>query len=781
MKPFNAALVNCPACNFFVAESAAATSSHASFAEFDDLPVACGAVLRERYKLLRPLGRGAHGATFLAEHLFLSFPCVVKLLPRRIGAGDHAVSRLKTEALAGLRVNHPNVVRVLDCDVHDSIGYLVTEFADGVDLASLIRAGALLDWRQAARLALEAANGLVAIHSAGLVHGDVKPGNMILGIDGRLRLADFGVATLSSDPNGLRIMNGTIPYAAPEMSLSEADVDARSDLYSLGVSLFELLTGRVPHDGSSVYRALLDAHNRPATWPSNAPMTPNWLVETVLRLLDSEPAGRFSNAEALVEHLEGAERRVEPRRPQPEWPAPRGVCVLAFRNENYNEADEWIGQAIADRMARGLARMPNVVVVDRDELARVLSRSAVGDSTPDHRRMLAAGRLIGAAAIIGGGFARNENELRVRITANLAGRDREAEIGTVSGKLSGLADLEEQIFRQVSQALGIETRPSTPARPALNLIAQRHFFAARKSYLRGDYEAAIKEGREALTLEPRYGDVIGLLGVCFARLGRYDDANAHHLQLEAVAAETGDDRLRVEAAANLGSMHYYRGEYDQAKDHFLKAARDAERIGLTNETALIYNNLGFALMRLGSLREAEDAFSRSIESHKAYGGLTALIGPYSGMGNVLREQQRYDAARDYYRRALTLADESDDRVNVGICYMNLGHCASLQGQLNEAKRELALALTILEQTRFWNGLARVYESIAELNVRLGNFTEALRCTDRRLELARLHQNKPMETAAWRQRAEVLASAGENAAAEECLARSAAIQAASGSA
>lgn len=776
MRPFAGALANCPACNFFVATPADAASLAAALSrdDLEDLPVYAGSVLRERYKLLRPLGRGAHGATFLAEHLFLSFPCVVKVLPRRLDSADRAVARLKAEALAGLRVNHPNVVRVLDCDVHDSLGYLVTEYAEGVDLAGLLRARSVLDWRQATRVALEAARGLAAIHAANLIHGDVKPANMILSVDGSIRLADFGIATLSTDPTSLRMMSGTFPYSAPEMSLSDAAVDARCDLYSLGMSLFELLTGSLPFGGQSLYRALLDAHNRPAAWPEEAPLTPGWLVQTILRLLQPEPADRFPSAADLVEHLEGADPQVAPRPMAPQWPAPRGVCIPAFQNESGSDADEWLGQALAERLARDLARLPNVVVVDRDELARVLARGPSQAAPLDHRRLLSAGRLIGAAAIVAGNYSRQDNELRVRIEGHLAGRANALQVGAVRGSLTQLADLEAEIFRLTSAALGIDARSPGPVRAAPGAIAQRQFFVARKAYLRGEYEKAIEAGREALSVEPRYGDAIGLLGVCFARLGRYEEANTHHVQLEAVATETGDDRLRVEAAANLGSMHYFRGEYAGAKEHFLKAAQDAERIGLTSETALIYNNLGFALLRLGRWIEAEDAFGRSIESHKAYGGLTALIGPYSGMGNVLREQQRYEAARDYYRRALNLAEESDDRVNVGISYMNLGHCASLQGQLNEAKRELALALTILEQTRFWNGLARVYESIAELNVRLGNFPEALRCTDRRLDLARLHQNRAMEMAAWRQRAEVLASAGESAAAEECLARSTAM-------
>jgi tetratricopeptide (TPR) repeat protein len=191
---------------------------------------------------------------------------------------------------------------------------------------------------------------------------------------------------------------------------------------------------------------------------------------------------------------------------------------------------------------------------------------------------------------------------------------------------------------------------------------------------------------------------------------------------------------------------------------------------MTTELAQIRNNLGFVRLQLGRQAEAGDTFLRAIDTLKTYGVLVALIGPYNGMGHVLRAQQRYEEARAYFRRALALAQESDDGVNMGIAYMNLGHCALLQGRLSDAKHELAIALNILEQTSFWNGLGRVYEYMADLNLRLSNCAEAARCAERRIELARRHSNLQMELAGWRQKAEALNLAGRAAEAETCLAR-----------
>ncbi|RMF73157.1 MAG: serine/threonine protein kinase, partial [Planctomycetota bacterium] len=233
-------------------------------------PLAPGTVLRERYKLIEPLGRGAHGLTFFAEHLFLNHPCVVKLLPQRIhDDSDAAVRRLRTEASAGYAVNHPNVVRVLDCDVVDGLWYFVMEFVDGVDLDHVAQQRPPIDWRQGVRWALDAAEGLRAIHSAGLVHRDIKPANLLLGLDGRVRVADLGVVRVAHDQSSANMgawadRAGTLAYTAPEVLDGEGEPGPAGDLYALGATLFHLLTGRTPYAGAGLYERLLRARAAPA-------------------------------------------------------------------------------------------------------------------------------------------------------------------------------------------------------------------------------------------------------------------------------------------------------------------------------------------------------------------------------------------------------------------------------------------------------------------------------------------------------------------------------------
>ncbi|MBU0639703.1 MAG: tetratricopeptide repeat protein [Planctomycetes bacterium] len=745
--------------------------------------IAPGGILRDRYRLAELLGEGPHGCTYFAEHEFLNHPCVVKILPHRIAhSSDTAARRLRHEARTGFRVNHPNVVRVLDCDVIEGVWYFVMEYVDGVNLAAVVEAGLSIGWQQAVGISLDVAHGLAAIHRAGLVHRDIKPGNLILAASGRVSVADLGVAGLAESGPGLIGARraeavGTLDYAAPEVFLPDVPIGPATDLYSLGATLFQLLTGQLPHgrEGGAL-TSLIDAQNRPVQWPAAAPAgVPGWFVEAVLRLLATDPQDRLPSPEAFVEYIKrptAPQSAVETAPEADEALEPRGVAVLPLRNESAVAADDWLGLAVAEYLVRALSQLPGVYVAHHDELTSRLAYVAARVGGSRTAQILEAGRLVGASVIVEGAFRRQNDLVTFSAEALQAGHPEPVPIARVEGPLSKLVDLQAQLLAGVLDILHIPPHEAAPASTTgpVGPAAQEKHVLAKQAYLRGDYEVAIRLATEAIELDPDFIEPVGRIGVCYARLGRYEEAVEYHHRQEAVATQRGDMRLLAEAGANMGAMYYFKGEYETAYEHYTKAASTAERAGLTTELAQIDNNLGFALFRLGRQGEAERAFLRAIETHRAFGSLASLVGPYNGMGNVLLQQQRYKEARDYYQRALALADELGDRTQVGLSHMHLGQCDSFQGRFGEAKSEFAMALNALEETSFWNALARAYECTAEMNIRLGNGEEAARCADKRVELARLHGNRRMEAAAWRQKADALRIAGHTDEAAACFER-----------
>lgn len=779
-QPVTERLARCSRCGVLVPLSRA-TSGNSTLLSRERPPVAPDGVLRGKYRLIERLGEGAHGVSYLAEHEYLSHMCVVKFLPQRAGeSSDAAVRRLRNEARAGFRVNDPNVVRVLDCDVIRGTWYFVMEYVDGVDLAMPLRAKLRMAWQQAVQVGTDAARGLAAIHRAGLTHRDVKPSNLLLGIDGRVRVADLGVAGLAHEQGELGRLDagemvGTLAYTAPETFMSGRAVGPRADLYSLGATLYHLITGRLPHDSALLFQRLIDVQCRPARWPENvAADVPSWLIEVILRLLATEPEERFESPTTLIEHLKAPveDSRVLRLVPPREALEPRGIGVLPFENEGGNPDDDWLGHALANYVSRRLSELPGVYVADQDGLVELLRDLEATSGRNESERMLTAGRMVGASTVLRGRFSRDGATIQIAVEAIRRGRAGSQRIAPAEGALADLAELENAVFERLAGLLGLAA--GAPSRalsggrsPAL--AAREKFVLGRQAFLRGEYEKAIKLGEEAVGLDPEFGEAIGFMGVCFARLGNYEAAEAQHRRQEALGRQRGDVRLQIEACANLGAMYYFHGDYEAAQRHYQRAAGMAGELGLAVEEAQICNNLGFVLFRRGRLDEAEQAFLRAIETHRAYGGLTSLVGPYNGMGNVLVEQKRYAESRRYYRRALGLAEEIGHRTNVGTTHMHLGRCAALEGRFAEAKHEFTMALSALEETRFWNGLARAYEYIAEMNLELGNWDEAIRCADKRIELARQHSNVRIESAAWAQKAEALKRTGRTVEAEQCLA------------
>jgi serine/threonine protein kinase len=267
------------------------------------------------YLLTGELGRGAYGVVFRAFHRARRQSAAVKLL--LLPPDDcAAVRRFRREARLLARLDHPNVVRVLEAGLWRGTPFLAMELVDGGTAQDLLdmRGGPLFP-RDAARIAAGACRGLAAAHSAGLLHRDVKPSNILLGRDRVPRLADFGLARLAGPgPDGFcdsvgqsqtADMLGTPHYMSPEQC-RDLPLDARSDVYSLGATFYTLLTGRTPYEGNLV-RVMVSHVADPPPDPADVmPSVPPACREIVLRAMSKSPADRFPNAAVLAEALESA-------------------------------------------------------------------------------------------------------------------------------------------------------------------------------------------------------------------------------------------------------------------------------------------------------------------------------------------------------------------------------------------------------------------------------------------------------------------------------------------
>ncbi len=271
-------------------------------------------ILAERYELLEVLGRGGMGVVHRARDRELDRVVAVKLLPPASAQDPVAVARFEREALAAAALAHPNIVAVFDAGVDGDTRFIVMECVGGRSLDAVLRECGALGAEQAAAVVAQIAGALAAAHRAGIVHRDIKPGNVMVDQTGAVKVLDFGIVRLEGGVTLTQTATvlGSAFYLAPELAHG-AEADARSDLYALGCLLYELLTGRPPFTGE-LPAAILSQHISAAPRPPDEldPAVPAALSELVLRLLAKDPGRRPGDAAEVAAELAAVAAAADP-------------------------------------------------------------------------------------------------------------------------------------------------------------------------------------------------------------------------------------------------------------------------------------------------------------------------------------------------------------------------------------------------------------------------------------------------------------------------------------
>ena len=262
-----------------------------------------------KFKLLDLLGRGGMGKVFLAEQITMHRLVAVKVLRARIRSNEEVHARFIREAHAVAALDHPNIVQAFDFDEIKGIPYIVMEYIEGLDLEALIKKVGSIPWNQAADIVRQTALGLQAAHDAGLVHRDIKPGNLMVTPVGRVKILDLGLVSCVEESEGqlTNEMNqlGTADYISPEQAINSHTVDIRSDIYSLGAVFYFLVTGRVlfPHQ-TTARKLLLHQQGDIVPVQSLNPDLPDEVADIIHRMLAKKPEDRPQEPIELTKYLE---------------------------------------------------------------------------------------------------------------------------------------------------------------------------------------------------------------------------------------------------------------------------------------------------------------------------------------------------------------------------------------------------------------------------------------------------------------------------------------------
>jgi predicted Ser/Thr protein kinase len=257
-----------------------------------------------RYRILRKIGRGAMGVVYLATDDKAGRFVAIKIVPDDLADDEDLLRRYQREARALTKVQHPNVVQILDVGEERGRHFIVMEYIDGSTMDQLVRAAGCLAPRPAAKLILEAATGLHHAHTCGVIHRDVKPGNILVTRGGTAKLSDFGLARGASDGTTTITLSGLVlgtpHYISPEAAEGRA-VDARSDVYSLGITFWHALMGRKPYEGASALAVLVKQIDEPV--PRLPDDVPKALTVLVARMMAKRPEQRPVSAGEVAGEL----------------------------------------------------------------------------------------------------------------------------------------------------------------------------------------------------------------------------------------------------------------------------------------------------------------------------------------------------------------------------------------------------------------------------------------------------------------------------------------------
>ena len=636
-----------------------------------------------RYRLLERVGAGSMGVVYRAHDERLGRDVAIKVLPESALPDDGARKRFRQEALALSRLNHANIETALDFDTDRGTDFLVTEFVPGHSLEQRLEQGPL-DEAECVAIGVQIAEALEAAHEQGVIHRDLKPSNVLLTPKGQIKLLDFGLARLRdatgesaatvSAPQGAGFV-GTLAYGAPEL-FGGNSASARSDVYSLGVVLFELATGRRPHEETLIPSLIYSIVHAPAPSPRTVrPGLSENFSRLVMAAMEKDPGRRTRSARLVAEQLRGGSGRLPA---SAELQPIRSVAVMPLANLSGDPAQEFFADGMTDALIASLARIGALRVISRTS---VMTYKGAGKPLPQIAREL------DVDAIIEGSVLRSGE--RVRINAHLVRAANDSQLWSESYErdIGDVLKLQSEVAQAIARSIEVHVTPEEHARLAGERAVNPE---AHLAYLRGRYlwnkwtpdelRAAIEQFRQALAIDPNYALAYAGLADCYGVLGNinampHDEAYSSARAMALKGLEL--DEAVAELHASLGYVLRFR-DWDWAG-----AEREFRRAIELNPGHA--NSLRWHAQLLSSLGRHAEAIT---ESRRALEMDPLSLILYAAVGDVYFFARQYDRAIEYYRRSTAL----DPGFLPG--HTDLARAYEQKGMLDEAIAEYKLSIAL---------------------------------------------------------------------------------------
>jgi tetratricopeptide (TPR) repeat protein/TolB-like protein/predicted Ser/Thr protein kinase len=706
------------------------------------------------YRVLDPLGSGGNGVVYRAEDTVLHRMVALKFLQNRAGANDRGRERLRREARTASALNHPNICSIYEVGDQDGEIFIAMEFIDGRPLAKLAKQEGMAP-SSVILYGMQIAAALEYAHGHGVVHGDIKPLNVLITKAGDAKVLDFGLArrtdphefdkqaveTITSDASAS--LAGTFPYMAPEQ-LEASGITPQTDIWSLGIVLYELAAGARPFHGTTLFQ-LCTAISREQLPPLPAHV-PLGLATVIERCLEKDPARRYQRAGevcAALQAITSSQRgRVEVSRDRRKvrWLAVAVVVVLLGA-----------AGALAVYRGRSAARERGIGAVAAQPVLGVLSSSAssrteqaafengladtltsrLGELSPGERLDVipisemrekhissvgAARQQLGATVVLTLSVQRADQQLRVNYALVDTSTKRQIRSGTVTANQDDSFGLQDRVFESVVTALNVPTnaeRNFAGAGGALQPAAY-DFYLQGLGYLQ-DYfkpenvENAIAVFRQAIALHANFAAAQAGLGEAFWRKYQVTHDKSWVRQAVNSCGAAAKNAPQMAAAHScLGRVFLGTGDNDKALEQY----REALKLKPADET--IRGGLAQTYERLGRSKEAEETYKQAIAMRPNYWAT------YNWLGLYYQHSGRYDEARQMYSRVVELAPDSF------MGYSNLGGVYVLQGKYQEAIPVLEHSLQVRPTAFCYSNLATALFQMRRYAEAAGQFEQAVK-------------------------------------------------------
>ncbi len=732
-----------------------------------------GDVLGGRYEILQLLGEGGMGAVYKAQDRELDRPVALKLIRPELASNPSILARFKQELLLSRQVTHKNVIRIYDLGDAAGVKFITMEFVEGRDLRALIQEKKKFSPEEAVEVMQQVCQALEAAHGVGVIHRDLKPQNIMSENSGRILVMDFGLARTMEGEGMTQVgaLVGTMEYMSPEQALAQ-ELDQRSDIFTAGLILYELLTGKMPFRADSALASLIKRTQERAIPVSDHDRTiPGALSGVVSTCLERDPNLRYQSATEMLRDLDawqgnragatlGFHPAVRPWGQTIPWPLLMGIAtvlllaivgyvfrgrlfspsadkasagpalslaVMPFQNASGDQSWDWLGPSLADMLSTDVGQSSHLRAVSPDRVQQVfhdlrIAPNAVADSSTLGR----VAEFTNADMLVWGRYTKLGDHIRIDATLQDRKHNRTAQMKSEANSEKDLSTAVDQLAGMIRQNLALpsdlvkELQAQSFKPTSSSVDALRDYNEGLQFLRQGNNLEAQKRLQAATNDDPQFAVAYSRLGEAYSALGYDTEAEQ-------------SSRRAVELSQNL----------PLAQRYFIEAS--LARVTKDNQKAIAaYENLAKSfpdnldvLFALGSLYE--DA--GDLDKARSYYGkvlqadgknLDALL----AMGRVEIKSGNPQQGLDPLDRARHIAIDLDSQEQQALILQATGIAYKLMSKPAEALRNYQDSMAINQRLGQKRGVAASLVEIAQVQLLLGKPDAALTAYNDALKIRR---------------------------------------------